>query len=163
MNSVFIKIIGNEDRNKISDEFEFRSYLTSHFGVTCPWAVKKWCLQRFSVTFDWIFVKLASNEDRHKSSTEFDFGPDRIVHLEVIRPLARIFCLAWTLHVGQDIIGISGSFLYTYSYVLSSFYTFAPPLKMISVELHILLKLWYFFNYCVTQPLMSLEMIMLIS
>ena len=36
MNSVFSKLTGNEDRHKISDEFEFRSYLTSHFGVMCP-------------------------------------------------------------------------------------------------------------------------------
>ena len=41
MNWVFIKLTGNEDRHKISDEFEFRSYLTRHFGVTCPWTVKK--------------------------------------------------------------------------------------------------------------------------
>ena len=36
LNSVFINLTGNEDRHKISDEFELRSYLTSHFGVTCP-------------------------------------------------------------------------------------------------------------------------------
>ena len=36
MNSVFIKLTGNEDRHKISDEFEFRSYLTSHIGLTSP-------------------------------------------------------------------------------------------------------------------------------
>ena len=41
MNSDFIKLTGNEDRHKISDGFEFWSYLTSHFGVTCPSAVKK--------------------------------------------------------------------------------------------------------------------------
>ena len=71
INSVFIKRTGNEDRHKIADGFEFRSYLISYFGVTCPWAVKKKkrrrCLQLFSVTVDWIFVKRAGNEDRHKS------------------------------------------------------------------------------------------------
>ena len=41
MNSDFIKLTGNEDRHKIVDRFEFWSYLTSHFGVTCPSAVKK--------------------------------------------------------------------------------------------------------------------------
>ena len=91
MNSVFIKLTGNEDRHKSSEEFEFRSYLTSHFGVTCymPLSVKKkkkTCLQRFSVTFDWIFVKLAGNEDRHKSSNESEFWPDRIIHFGVICP-----------------------------------------------------------------------------
>ena len=39
MNSDFIKLTGNEDRHKISDRFEFWSYLTGHFGVTCPSAV----------------------------------------------------------------------------------------------------------------------------
>ena len=47
MNSVFIKLTGNE-RHKISDEFEFRSYLTSHFGITCPSAVKKNDVSSFS-------------------------------------------------------------------------------------------------------------------
>ena len=32
----------SEDRHKISDEFKLRSYLTSHFGVMCPWAVKNY-------------------------------------------------------------------------------------------------------------------------
>ena len=41
MNSDLIKLTGNEDRHKISDRFEFWLYLTSHFGVTCPSAVKK--------------------------------------------------------------------------------------------------------------------------
>ena len=41
MNSDFIKLTGNEDRHKISDGFEFWSYLTSHFGVTCHSAVKR--------------------------------------------------------------------------------------------------------------------------
>ena len=83
MNSVFIKLTGNKDRHKISDEFEFRSYLTSHLGVTCPLSGEK---NDVSVTFDWIFVKLAGNEDRHKSSNEFEFRPDRIIHFGVIRP-----------------------------------------------------------------------------
>ena len=45
---------------------------------------KKWCLQLFSVTFDWIFVRLAGNEDRHKSSREFDFRLEPIIHFGVI-------------------------------------------------------------------------------
>ena len=48
MNSDFIKLTGNEDRHKISDGFEFWSYLTSHFGVTCPSAVKKNNVSSFS-------------------------------------------------------------------------------------------------------------------
>ena len=87
MNSDFIKLTGNEDRHKISDRFEFWSNLTSHFGVTCPSAVKKNDVsQLFSVTFDWVFVKLAGNEDRHKSSKKFEFGSDLIIHFGVICP-----------------------------------------------------------------------------
>ena len=48
MNSVFIKHTGNKDRHKSSDKFNFRSYLTSHFGVTCPGAVKKNDVSSFS-------------------------------------------------------------------------------------------------------------------
>ena len=37
MNSVFIKPTGNKNRYKILVKFRFRSYLTSHFEITCPW------------------------------------------------------------------------------------------------------------------------------
>ena len=47
MNSDFIKLTGNEDRHQISDRFEFWSYLTSHFGVICPSAVKKFMSPAF--------------------------------------------------------------------------------------------------------------------
>ena len=33
---IFFKPAGNQDRHKISDEFEFRPHRISHFGVTCP-------------------------------------------------------------------------------------------------------------------------------
>ena len=33
---ICIKLAGNQDRHKISDEFEFRPDRISHFGVTCP-------------------------------------------------------------------------------------------------------------------------------
>ena len=52
---------------------------------------KKWCLQLFSVTFDWVFVNFAGNEHRHKSSNKFEFGSDRIIHFGVICPWAPIF------------------------------------------------------------------------
>ena len=32
---------GNEDMHKISDEFEFRPGRTTDYGVSCPWASKK--------------------------------------------------------------------------------------------------------------------------
>ena len=86
MNSDFIKLTGNEDRHKISDRFEFWSYLTSHFGVTCPSAVKKMMSPAFLSHVYWVFVKLAGKEDRHKSSNKFEFGSDRIIHFGVICP-----------------------------------------------------------------------------
>ena len=33
---IFIKLARNQDRHKISDEFEFQPDQISHFGVTCP-------------------------------------------------------------------------------------------------------------------------------
>ena len=33
---IIVKLAGNQDSHKISDEFEFRLDRISHFGVTCP-------------------------------------------------------------------------------------------------------------------------------
>ena len=33
---IFVKLAGNQDSHKISDEFEFLPDRISHFGVTCP-------------------------------------------------------------------------------------------------------------------------------
>ena len=33
---IFVKIVGNKDRHKISDECNFGEDRTIHFGVTCP-------------------------------------------------------------------------------------------------------------------------------
>ena len=35
-----IKVAGNQDRHKSSDEFDFGPDQTTHFGVTCPWMTK---------------------------------------------------------------------------------------------------------------------------
>ena len=47
---IFIKLAGNQDRHKISDEFEFWPDLISHFEVTCPcgwikFSIEIWNLQ----------------------------------------------------------------------------------------------------------------------
>ena len=34
-------LAGNEDMHKISDKFEFRPFRTTDYGVSCPWASKK--------------------------------------------------------------------------------------------------------------------------
>ena len=33
---IIIKVGGNQDRHKNSEEFDFRSDQNTHFGVTCP-------------------------------------------------------------------------------------------------------------------------------
>ena len=45
---IFVKLAGNQDRHKISDEFKFRRDPISHFGVTCPWGRIK-----FSIDILW--------------------------------------------------------------------------------------------------------------
>ena len=37
---IITKVAGNQDRHKSSDEFDFGSDQTTHFGVTCPWMTK---------------------------------------------------------------------------------------------------------------------------
>ena len=37
---IIIKVAGNQDRHKSSDEFDFGPDQTTHFGVTCPWVTK---------------------------------------------------------------------------------------------------------------------------
>ena len=37
---IIIKVAGNQDRHKSSNEFDFGPDHTTHFGVTCPWMTK---------------------------------------------------------------------------------------------------------------------------
>ena len=37
---IIIKVAGNQDRHKSSDEFDFGLDQTTHFEVTCPWMTK---------------------------------------------------------------------------------------------------------------------------
>ena len=37
---IIIKVAGNQDRHKSSDEFDFGPDQTIHFGVICPWLTK---------------------------------------------------------------------------------------------------------------------------
>ena len=39
-NWIIIKVAGNQDRRKSSDEFDFGPDQTTHFRVTCPWMTK---------------------------------------------------------------------------------------------------------------------------
>ena len=40
-NPILFILAGNEDMHEISDEFELRPDLTTDYGVSCPWASKK--------------------------------------------------------------------------------------------------------------------------
>ena len=81
---IFVKIAGNQDSHKISDEFEFWLDRISHFGVTCPCGRIKfsidilWNLQ-VQLTFQTLefFVTLFSGTVRPrrlKLSTHVDCG-----------------------------------------------------------------------------------------
>ena len=37
---IVLKVAGNQDRHKTSDEFDFGPDQTTNFGVTCPWMTK---------------------------------------------------------------------------------------------------------------------------
>ena len=94
-------LVGNEDKHKILDEFEFRPDLTTDYGVSCPWASKKishrlimgkCCLHASLFIFDWIIIKVAGNQGRHESSDEFDFRPDQTTNFGVTCPwMTKIF------------------------------------------------------------------------
>ena len=46
---IFVKLAGNQDRHKISDEFKFRPDRISHFGVTCPCGQIKFSIDNLQV------------------------------------------------------------------------------------------------------------------
>ena len=48
---IIIKVVGNQDRHKSSDEFDFGPDQTTHFGVTCPWLTK--ILHTFELEYLW--------------------------------------------------------------------------------------------------------------
>ena len=92
MNSVFIKLTGIKNRHKILYHFEFQSYLTSHFGVTCPWALKKkWCLQLFSVILIGSLSNLQVTRTCIKAWTSSNLGQIRLFTLELFALEHRFF------------------------------------------------------------------------
>ena len=42
INPIFFKLAGNKDMHNIMNEFEFRPDGTTDYGVSCPWASKKY-------------------------------------------------------------------------------------------------------------------------
>ena len=55
---IIIKVAGNQDRHKSSDEFDFGPDQTTHFGVTCPWMTK---ILHFRT---WISLKSVGQSDQ---------------------------------------------------------------------------------------------------
>ena len=47
---IIIKVAGNEDRHKSSDEFDFGPDQTIHFGVTCPWMTENFTLSNLNIS-----------------------------------------------------------------------------------------------------------------
>ena len=43
---IFFKLAGNKDMHNIMNEFEFRPDQTTNYGVSCPWACKKYLNRR---------------------------------------------------------------------------------------------------------------------
>ena len=94
--SDFVKVAGNEDRQNISDEFEFRPDRTTPFGVRYPWASTNFpytCNGENGVSMlaRSFFIGPSSNllvirTDIKSPSDEFDFRPDRISHFGVTCP-----------------------------------------------------------------------------
>ena len=78
IDQIFFKLAGNQDRHKISNVFKFWPDQSSHFGVICPWLLKKVTddiVQGIVLSF-LIFMKLADNMSRHKISQVFKNWPE---------------------------------------------------------------------------------------
>ena len=86
-------LANNKDMNKISDELEFWSDRTTDYGVSCPWASKKFpidllwgkcCLHASSFIFDWIIIKLLITWTGIKAWTNLISGWIRPLTLELL-------------------------------------------------------------------------------
>ena len=47
---IIIKVAGNQDRHKSSDECDFGPHQTTHFGVPCPWMTKIFTLSNLNIS-----------------------------------------------------------------------------------------------------------------
>ena len=77
---IFVKLAGNQDSHKISDEFEFQVDRMRHFGVTCPCGRIKFsidilgCLYLLSIVFDPILLYLQVMRTCIKSQRSLTLG-----------------------------------------------------------------------------------------
>ena len=88
---IIIKLAGNQDMHKISEEFEFWSHLSYYLLRSyLPLSNAKCCGLDSASSFDRILFKLAGTQERHKENykilDEFDFGPDRSIASMVTCP-----------------------------------------------------------------------------
>ena len=91
---IFIKLAGNQDSHKFSDELEFRPDQTFHLGVIfLPLRAKKahnWlCLIDSDFIFHRMFFKFAGYNDSYKVLDKLDFGPDQTIFFGVTCPWAN--------------------------------------------------------------------------
>ena len=89
---VVIKVAGNQDRHKSSDEFDFGSLVSMAHLYVFEMGFDLGTLDSgerslpFGLLVYQVIIKVAGNQDRHKSSDEFDFGPDQTTHFGVTCP-----------------------------------------------------------------------------
>ena len=95
--SILFILAGNKDNHKSLDEYEFQAEQTSDYGVNCPWASGKICMElqwkiccdhSSAFIFERIFLILAGNMDNHKSLNEFDFWPHPTTNYRLSCPWA---------------------------------------------------------------------------
>ena len=94
---IFFKLAGNKDIHNIMNEFEFRPDWITDYGVSFPWASKKYphrlimgkmVFPLFLCCFDWILLILSCNKNKHLSLDEFEFPPDQTTDYGVSCPWA---------------------------------------------------------------------------
>ena len=132
MNSVFIKLTGNNDSHKILDRLEFRLNLTSHFGVTCPVAVKENDVSSFSpVPLIRYMSKMQVTRTGIKARTSSNLGRVGFFTIE-LRDLERSHWLWIQYSSNLEVMGTAGEFEF-WSYLTYHFGVTCPwAVKQIS-------------------------------
>ena len=104
--------------HNVSDRFEFQPDWTTDYGVSCPWASKKfptdllwgkWCLHASSFIFGWIIIKVAGIQDRNKSLVEFDFWLNQTTHFGVTCSWVTKISHFWTWISLKPVCGFHGN------------------------------------------------------
>ena len=89
---IFFILAGNEDMRESLDEFEFRQYPTTYYGVSCPWASENQCIiynvvntlaPSFLIESSSFY---AGKEDNYNISDEFEIWHDSTTYCGVSCP-----------------------------------------------------------------------------